>query len=336
MAALRRRTALAIAGGAVASAALHARADDLRELRIAIQYGIAYLPLLVADREGLFTRALEAAGIHGVTVEVRQVGSSTAINDALISGAIEMGVYGSTALLIAWDRTRSNLGIKGIGGISLTPYTLLANKPEIHTVADFGPNDKIALTSTISPQATLLRMAAERAFGQGNHARLDSAILSLAHPDALNALIAGTDVTAYFSTPPYTALGLQNPRIHRVITSQEILGGKCTGAALGALTRFVERNPAASRAVFEAIDQADALIRSDPRKCAEIYLSVERQRMSVDEVAAQLGDPDAGHSLTPNGIQAFADFMARTGQLRTRPQSWKDVFFPYVHDREGS
>src|SRR5262249_21147821 len=167
-----------------------AKADDLRELRIAIQYGIAYLPLLVADHEGLFTRALEAAGLHGVRVEVRQVGSSTAINDALISGAIEMGVYGSTALLIAWDRTRSNLGIKGIGGISLTPYTLLANKPEIRTVADFGANDKIALTSTISPQATLLRMAAERAFGQGNHARLDSAMLSLAHPDALNALLA--------------------------------------------------------------------------------------------------------------------------------------------------
>jgi hypothetical protein len=33
---------------------------------------------------------------------------------------------------------------------------------------------------------------------------------------------------------------------------------------------------------------------------------------------------------------ALAGFMARTGMLKSPPQSWKDVFFPLVHDRDGN
>ena len=38
----------------------------------------------------------------------------------------------------------------------------------------------------------------------------------------------------------------------------------------------------------------------------------------------------------PQGVMALAGFMARTGMLKAPPQSWKDVFFPLIHDRDGN
>ena len=35
-------------------------------------------------------------------------------------------------------------------------------------------------------------------------------------------------------------------------------------------------------------------------------------------------------------LMKYADFMSRIGSLKQRPASWKDVFFPEVHDRQGS
>jgi NitT/TauT family transport system substrate-binding protein len=32
----------------------------------------------------------------------------------------------------------------------------------------------------------------------------------------------------------------------------------------------------------------------------------------------------------------FADFMAHVGRLKTKPQSWKDYFFPEAHGMKGS
>lgn len=332
---LTRRTAL-LAGAAALTAPALAHAQNAPRLRMAIQFGMAYLPAMIADSEGLFAKHATAQGLRGAAFEVTKVGSSTAINDALFSGSVEMGVYGSTALLIAWDKTRGSQQVKGVCGLSLTPYTLLANADRIKSLKDFGPQDRIAVTSTIAPQATLLRMAAEKELGAGKHDALDTMMLSMPHPDALNALLNGVGVSAYFSTPPYTAEALKNPKIHRLVTSAQILGGKCTGATLGAQARFADANPKLVQATVDALGEAMAFIAADRRKAAEIYLKLEPQRMSVDEAAEILSDPERGYDLAPHGLVAFAEFMRRTGQLRNPLARWQDAFFPAVHGLTGT
>jgi NitT/TauT family transport system substrate-binding protein len=42
------------------------------------------------------------------------------------------------------------------------------------------------------------------------------------------------------------------------------------------------------------------------------------------------------YSVAPSGVERYARFMARTGQLKNEPKSWQDVFFPFIHDRNGS
>jgi hypothetical protein len=41
-----------------------------------------------------------------------------------------------------------------------------------------------------------------------------------------------------------------------------------------------------------------------------------------------------GHSV--RALVAYAEFMVKTGMLKTKPDSWKDVFFPYVYEKGGS
>jgi NitT/TauT family transport system substrate-binding protein len=40
--------------------------------------------------------------------------------------------------------------------------------------------------------------------------------------------------------------------------------------------------------------------------------------------------------MTPENTIKFANFMASVGRLKVKPASWKDYFFPEIHDLKGS
>jgi NitT/TauT family transport system substrate-binding protein len=41
-------------------------------------------------------------------------------------------------------------------------------------------------------------------------------------------------------------------------------------------------------------------------------------------------------TLTPEATMKFADFMTAVGTLKVKATSWKDYFFPEVHELNGS
>jgi NitT/TauT family transport system substrate-binding protein len=49
-----------------------------------------------------------------------------------------------------------------------------------------------------------------------------------------------------------------------------------------------------------------------------------------------LEDPRIVFTLTPHRVLRTADFMYRTGRVKHRPASWKDLFFANVHARDGA
>ncbi|MGQ2970879.1 MAG: ABC transporter substrate-binding protein, partial [Allorhizobium sp.] len=67
-----------------------------------------------------------------------------------------------------------------------------------------------------------------------------------------------------------------------------------------------------------------------------LYVAEEKSALSVAEIQAILERPDTRYTLTPLATGKFADFMHRTGALKTRPASWRDYYFPEIHDLEGS
>src|ERR1700691_2821527 len=62
---------------------------EISEVRIAQQYGLTYLPLIVARNQQLIEKEAQAAGIKNLTVTWVRLGGGAAMSDALLTGSIE-------------------------------------------------------------------------------------------------------------------------------------------------------------------------------------------------------------------------------------------------------
>ena len=84
-----RRFVLAFAGASalVAATGLPARAQEVSEVRVAQQFGISYLPLMVIQEQKLIERFAREAGLPEPEVTWNQFSGGSTMNDALISEA---------------------------------------------------------------------------------------------------------------------------------------------------------------------------------------------------------------------------------------------------------
>ena len=53
---------------------------------------------------------------------------------------------------------------------------------------------------------------------------------------------------------------------------------------------------------------------------------------SVEETEKQLADPEYIFDLGPKKLIKLTDFMNAVGTIKRKPTSWKEMFFPEVHD----
>jgi NitT/TauT family transport system substrate-binding protein len=309
---------------------------ETNELRIGIQFGLVYLPVSVAKAKGFFAEEAEKTGLGPLKITINRFSGSPAINDAVLSGSVDVGAYGSPGLLIAWDKTKGHQDVKGLAALSSGGNIRFTNQPEIKSLTDFGDQDRIALPATISPQAILLRLAAEKAYGPSQYAHFDPMMVGMPHPESMAALLAGnTGITGYFASLPFSTALLKQNKVHAVITSADILGGEdVTAVILGTRKAFVDANPLVAKTLVAAIEDAMAFIAEHPNAATEIYLSGEPVKIAKEDVLNSLNR--MGYAVEPRGLMKFARFMAKAGNIKNEPNSWKDVFFPILHDRHGS
>ena len=330
---IRVVAALAIA---LATASTPTRAE-LAELAIAQQYGIGYLSLMVMEDQKLIEKYAREAGVDVKVTWARFAGGNV-MNDALLSGTLHIASGGVAPLVTLWSRTRGNLDVRGIAALNSMPLQLVSRNPAVKTVRDFTDKDRIGLPAVkVSVQAAILQMAAEQAFGPGQQNRLDAFTVSLSHPDAMQALMSGqSEVNAHFGSPPFQYQELAKPENHVVVNSYDVLGGPSTFNLVWTTARFRNENPKLYDAFVKALDEANAQINRDKRAAAQTYVRLSKDKDSVDNIAKMLNDPAIVFTTTPQTIQRFAEFMAKTGAIKTKPDSWKDVFFPNVHGLSGS
>ena len=337
LAGLRPFLCASLVAGVVAALNAAARAE-VGEVRVGVQFGLIYLPVTVADTQGFFALEARKAGLPEFKVTIRRFSGSPAINDALFSGNVDLGALGTPGLLIAWDKTRGKQDVAGLAALGANPFVLETNRADLKSFADITDQDRIAVPATTSPQAIVMRMAAEKFYGPGQYTRIDPLLVSMPHPDATIALLAGRAViTAYVATPPFIAALRKSDKIHAVITSKEILDGEeATGVVLSGFKAFVDANPATSKAIIAALEDAIDFIAKNPDKAADVYLASEASTMPKSDVTGMLTDGSTLYSVTPTGVIKFARFMAKTGQIKNEPKSWQDVFFPSLGSRNGS
>ena len=322
-----RTTALAVFCVATTAPAL-----AQQEVKIGIGFGVAFLPTYLMDEYKLVEKHAKAAGLDVKTTYHRFSGSGP-MQDAILSGAVDMGPYGTAALLIAWEKARNTpQQTFAISGVTTVPMVLLTNKTNVKKLADFTANDRISMPSLVSPQMFLLQMQSEKEFGAGQHDKLKQQIVSLPHPDSVNQLLSGsTEVTGYFAPPPFIQVALKNQKVSKVMSSADILGGKASFLIMGATKKWIETNPKMPDVIVKAVEEAADFIRSEPRRAAELYLAREPSRFvdlaAVEEILKEYRD-EFGSAV--HGVQVNADFMAKLGQLKSPPKSWKDIVTPSI------
>jgi NitT/TauT family transport system substrate-binding protein len=311
---------------------------EVAEITVAQQYGVSFLPLMVMEREGLIEKQTQAAGLAGLKAKWAKVAGPSVMNDGLLSGSIHFAAQGAPSLITLWDRTRGNVGAKGVASMTTYPLYLISRNPEVKTIKDFGPKDKIAVPSVkISTQAIMLQMAAAAAFGEKDYAKLDPLTISLSHPDAVLALTNNTaGVNAHFTSSPFYEDEIKLPGVHLVTTNYEILGGPATAVLVTATTRFRDANPKAYQVFFAGLSEAIDRINKDKRAAAQLYLEVAKDtKNSVDDILRIISDKDYAYTLQPQKVFKTAQFMAKVGSIKQGPKAVEDLFFPEVGHLHG-
>ena len=334
----RRRAAAALFVFGVAFSTSHPATAETGEIRIAQQFGISYLPLIVMKERHLLEQAMAETGMPVPTVTWAQFSGAAAMNDALISNNLDVATAGVGPMIIVWARTHGSLKMSGIAALGAMPNVLTTSNPNIKTLADFTEKDRIALPAVkIGAQAVMLQMAAEQAFGEGQQNRLDDITVSMAHPDAAAALIGGgSEIDAHFTSPPFSDQELATPRIHKVLSNYDQMGGPATFNVLYAAERFHDANPKTYGALLVTLDRAMAAIKADPTAAAALYIKAENSKLSPAFVEGIIRNPENDFTTTPLQTFKTAQFLYKTGAIKVAPASWKDLFFPEIHDRAGS
>ena len=335
--AMARGAAFVVLLGTLAlSAPARAEVDEVRLVR---QFGIHYLPLVVMEHEKLVEKEAAARGMPNLKVTWAQLSGGASVNDALLAGAVEYSAGGVGPLIVLWDKTQGGKGdVRAVAAVSDVPMTLLTRNPAVRSLKDFTDKDKIALPAVkTSMQAVTLQMAAAKLWGDDAFERLDKLTVSMRHPDGAAVMLSGQgEVNAHFTAAPYDYMELKNPGIHEVLDSYDVYGGPATLIVLYTTKKFHDDNPKVNEAVVAAMDEADKLIKADPKRAAEIYLAVTKEKTSVEDLVAMITNPKIAYRLEPSATFPVAQFLHRTGRVKNKASSWQDLFFPSAHALKGS
>ena len=331
-----KKPLMAALGLALALAGTASQAEG--KLRIAEQFGIVYLLLNVAQDQQLIEKHGKAAGVD-IQVERVQLSGGPAINEALLSGSIDIAGAGVGPLLTLWDKTQGRQNVRGIASLGNFPYYLTSSNPAVKGIDDFSDKDRIALPAVgVSVQSRILQLASARRWGDAQFNRLDRLQVALPHPEATAALIkGGTEINAHFGNPPFQEQGLAgNPNVHVVLSSYEVLGGPASATVLYTTEKFRRDNPKTYKAFVGALAEAADFIAKHPERAADIYIRNENSKVPKDLLLKVIKNPEVQFKITPQNTFALASFMHRIGAIKNKPASAQDYFFDDPHNAAGS
>ncbi|MBI3526064.1 MAG: ABC transporter substrate-binding protein [Betaproteobacteria bacterium] len=335
---MKLKSLLLFSVSALVLAATGPASAEVDELKIAEQYGISYLPLLIMEDQKLIEKHAKAAGIANLKVSWAKFAGGNVMNDALLSNSLNIVTGGVGPFITLWARTKGNYDIKAISALNSMPLFLNTRNPNIKSLKDFTEKDKIALPAVkVSIQAVTLQMAAEQAFGPGQQNKLDPLTVSMSHPDGQAALLSGiSEITAHFSSPPFQYQQLEKPGIHTVLNSFEVLGGPASFNLVWTTSKFRSENPKLYAAFIGALDEAMAMINKDKAWAAEAYLRISKDKDSKENILKMLNDPSIVFTTTPQNTMKYVNFMYKIHSIKVKPDSWKDLFFPEAQNLPGS
>jgi NitT/TauT family transport system substrate-binding protein len=311
---------------------------EVSELKVAEQYGISYLPLMIMEDQKLVEKHAKEAGIADLKVTWARFAGGNVMNDAMLSNSLHFAAGGVAPLITLWAKTRGNYDVKAVAALNSMPIYLVTRDTKAKSVKDLTEKDKIALPAAkVSIQAVTWQMAAEQAFGTGQQFKLDPLTVTMSHPDAMAALLSpSSEITGHFGSPPFQYYELEKPGMHTLVNSFKVLGGPATFNLVWTTTKFRDENPKVYGAFLKALDEATALINKDKSWSADAYLRISKDKAPHAVILKMLNDPEVIFTTTPQNILKYVNFMNKVGSIKATPGSWKELFFPEAQSTPGS
>lgn len=280
---------------------------------IAEQYGIAYAPLTIMKEKGFLEQELP-----DVAIRWQQFGGPTAIRESMLNGDVDFGFMGVAPVLIGID---NGMEWKYAAGISSNEVAIVTSRPEIKTLADFTKEDRIAILSPGCTQHILLCMLAEQQLG--DPMALDGQLVSMSHPDALQALLSGTEITAHVATPPYLQQELE-AGMSVMATGEEIMGRPFTFISCVAMTQFYEEHRELYDGFIRALERSIEYLNQNMEECVRILAPV--YGISEEALLEQMTYNGTIYSSRLEGVPELSAAMQQMGLTRGNPALETIVF----------
>ena len=217
--------------------------------------------------------------------------------------------------------------IVAVSGITTMPLTLLSNRPNVTTIADLGPADRIAMPTLTAPQMYLVGDAGGRRLF-GKYDRFDGQVVALSPADALERADRRDGlVTAYFASPPFTQIALRDGKIHRHPQFGRRDRRQGVVPLMGATRAYVEAHPQMPEVIDKAMDEAARIIRDDPRRAAQIYLTHEPSKALsgavIEAVLGEIKDEFGSADLRRADIRRFHGPARRTQKAAAELEGYR-------------
>ena len=156
-------------------------------------------------------------------------------------------------------------------------------------------------------------------------------------PDATIALLSGSgEINNVFSVPPFQQQQLEKAGVRTILNSFDIMDGPHTFTVAWTTARFRDKNPVLYKALIAALKEATEIVDKDRAKAAGFWIKDVNSKLPLDKVTAVVSGPQVRWTMVPENSMKFAAFMQSVGSLKEAPKSWKDLFFPEIHDLNGS
>lgn len=266
-------------------------------ITIAYQYGTGYAPFLIMKHQKLIEKYAE-----DIEINWQVLNSGAAITEGITSGSIDIAGIGVAPAITA---IRKGAPFRIYSGISSQEQGLLTNKPELKSLSDISPDDKIAMVNIGSIQHILLAMLAEKELGNA-HA-LDNNIVAMSHPDGMQALLSKS-ISCHQTSSPYTLQEKNTKGIHLISDMTDVYPSDAP-FIVGVSSDTIHNNTSLYNAIINATKDAIDYINKNKESAASLIH--EELGLSKNETLTYLDDDASLFHTDITGIMTMANFMGK-------------------------
>lgn len=290
-------------------------------ITIAYQPGVGYAPLLIMKQQRVLEKKFPKKKIQW-----KLLNSGAAIRDAMISKNVQVGAGGIGPFLVGWSN-----GLPWKIVMSLDEANLYLMSKKYNSLASLKGQGKIAMPGPDSIQSVVLRKAAQKQLGDAK--ALDPQIVSMGHPDGVQALVSG-QIAAHLTSPPFQGEELK-AGAHPIVKSYDVFG-EHTFNSVFVLSDFYKANPTFMKAFETAVANAANLLATDPDQASQVLSQETGGKIPASQMKEETTGKDITYSTKPLGFMVFGTFMKQIGLIKKVPSSASGYFFANSYTSGGS